>query len=185
MFAALRRQLLVQHAAGLLAPHLLAHPVQAAVLRQPLPQRLAAARATGSTASAARGPGPRRSPSTFSASAIRSRIIEAFTSLHRPGRAAPRAAARSPACACPPLHALLRQRPQPALQPRIHLLLHKRLRNRELVPRDHLFEHLVLRAVLERLALALRRVLPQLALKLLPALVHCPSCFANSASRSG
>ena len=100
----------------------------AAVLRQPLPQGLQRLARLDATASAARAPAPRPSRRRFSASAILSRSIEAFTSFSAWSRCAARRRAEVQLAHIFRRHALLRQRAQPALQPRIDLLLHKRSR---------------------------------------------------------
>ncbi len=108
---------------------------------------------------------------TLSASATRSRIIDAFTSLI--AWSALRLAQPNKVQLAHLLgrHALLCQSPQAAIQTSLDLLLHKRLRNRELKARNHLFQHLVLGLVLEPVLLALPRHLAKLGLKFLKALI--------------
>ena len=68
-------------------------------------------------------------------------------------------------------HALLRECAQAAFEACIDLLLHERFGQREAVLRQHVVEHLLLRATGEGLSLAAADALAELGFKLRPALV--------------
>src|SRR3984885_4876337 len=169
-FLYLRRQLLVEHASCLLTPHLLANPVETPILRQSFTQRLQ------------RLPRLDRKHQQL---AIYILIVDRYTlslrdvvknhrSLHlvdclislrlpQPNK--------TPLPYVSPRHALLPPRPQSAIQSCFDLLLHKRFRNRELEPFNQFAHQLIFRSTVQRVLLAISRMLTQLGLKIIPALI--------------